>query len=178
VKAAYDSLCKEGRLLCQFIIYMSVKTVLRQSNLKFRPEKTGIISVSLTLSCSILKSLLRFNLMCYVSWWRWMVSDSNKFVLVRGVWEISRLLTTVNTEGMLESSSFCALLPPIGFWWKHHVDYIKIGYQGANLQLVQKSMQLPKYLLILKGLIWIFLGGPTTLYMALSFILGCPPHIL
>jgi len=36
---------------------MSVKTVLRQSNLKFQPEKPGIISVSLTLACSILKSL-------------------------------------------------------------------------------------------------------------------------
>jgi len=38
---------------------MSVKTVLRQSNLKFRPEKTGIISINLTLACSILKSLFR-----------------------------------------------------------------------------------------------------------------------
>jgi len=33
-----------------------VQTVLRQSNLKFRPEKPGIISVSLTLACSILKA--------------------------------------------------------------------------------------------------------------------------
>jgi len=32
-----------------------LQTVLRQSNLKFRPEKTEIISVSLTLACSILK---------------------------------------------------------------------------------------------------------------------------
>jgi len=70
-------------LLCQFIIYRSVKTVLRQSNLKFRPEKPGIISISLTLACSILKSLFRFNITCYMSWWRWMVSDSNKFVLIR-----------------------------------------------------------------------------------------------
>jgi len=31
--------------LYQFIIYMSVKTVLRQSNLKFRTEKPGIISI-------------------------------------------------------------------------------------------------------------------------------------
>jgi len=31
----------------------AVKTVLRQSNLKFRPEKTGIISVSFTLACSV-----------------------------------------------------------------------------------------------------------------------------
>jgi len=35
---------------------MSVQTVLRQSNLKFRPEKPEIISVSLTLACSILKA--------------------------------------------------------------------------------------------------------------------------
>jgi len=62
---------------------MSVKTVLRQSNLQFRPEKTGIISMSLTLACSILKNLFRFNLTCYMSWWRWVVSDSNKFVLIR-----------------------------------------------------------------------------------------------
>ena len=55
----------------------------RQSNSKFRPEKTGIISISLTLACSILKSLFRFNLTGYMSWWRWMVSDSNKFVLIR-----------------------------------------------------------------------------------------------
>jgi len=70
-------------LLCQFIIYTSVQTVLKQSNSKFRPEKPGIISISLTLACSILKSLFRFNLTCYMSWWRWMVSDSNKFVLIR-----------------------------------------------------------------------------------------------
>ena len=41
-------------------VYMSVQTVLRQSNLK-KPE---IISISLTLACSILKSLSRFNLIC------------------------------------------------------------------------------------------------------------------
>ena len=62
---------------------MSVQTVLRQFNLKFRPEKPGIISISLTLACSILKSLFRFNLTCYVSLRRWMVSDSNIFVLIR-----------------------------------------------------------------------------------------------
>ena len=73
----------EGRLLCQFIIYMSAQTMLRQSNLKFQPEKAGIISISLTLTCSILKSLFRFNLTCYMSWWRLMVSDSNKFILIR-----------------------------------------------------------------------------------------------
>ena len=43
--------------MCPFIICMFVKTLLRQSNLKFRPEKAGIISISLTLACSILKSL-------------------------------------------------------------------------------------------------------------------------
>jgi len=34
-------------------------------NLKFRPEKTGIISICLTLACSIFKSLFRFHLTCY-----------------------------------------------------------------------------------------------------------------
>ena len=47
-----------------YYIYMSVKTVLRQSNLKFRPEKTMVISISLTLACSILKTIFRFNLTC------------------------------------------------------------------------------------------------------------------
>jgi len=64
VKATYDSLCqvetKEG--CC-----VSVQTVLRQSNLKFRPEKPEIISIRLTLACSILKSLFRFNLTCCMS---------------------------------------------------------------------------------------------------------------
>ena len=40
-------------------IYMSVKTVLRQPNLKFRPEKPGMIPTSLTLACSILECLFR-----------------------------------------------------------------------------------------------------------------------
>jgi len=31
------------------------------------------------------------------------VSDSNKFVLIRSVWEISRLLRTVKAEGVLGS---------------------------------------------------------------------------
>jgi len=70
-------------LQCQFIMHVSRKTVLKQSNLKLRPEKPGIISISLTLACSILKSFFRFNLICYMSWLRWMVSDSNKFVLIR-----------------------------------------------------------------------------------------------
>jgi len=35
---------------------MSVQTALRQSNLQLRPEKPEIISVSLTLACSILKA--------------------------------------------------------------------------------------------------------------------------
>jgi len=60
---------------------MSMKTVLRLCKLKFRPEKPGINSISLTLACSILKSLFRFYLIWYMAWWRWMVSDSNKFVL-------------------------------------------------------------------------------------------------
>jgi len=86
VKAANDRLCKvetkEG--CCVILLYMSVQTVFRQSNLKFRPEKPGIIiSISLTLACSISKSLFWFNLTCCMSWWRWMVSDSNKFVLIR-----------------------------------------------------------------------------------------------
>jgi len=55
--------------------------VFRQSNVS--TKKTGIISISLTLACSILKSLFRFNLSCYMSGWRWMVSDSNKLVLIR-----------------------------------------------------------------------------------------------
>jgi len=46
---------------------MSLQTVLRQSNLKFRPEKTEIITVSLTLACSIVKRPFRFNLTCYMS---------------------------------------------------------------------------------------------------------------
>jgi len=68
---------------------MSVHIALKQSNLKFRPEKPGIISISLTLACSILKSLFRFNLTCYMSWWRWMVSDSNKFVFIRSEGRVS-----------------------------------------------------------------------------------------
>jgi len=106
VKAAYDSLCKvetkEG--CCISLSHMSVKTVLRQFNLKFRPEKTGIVSISLTLACSILKRLFRFNVTCYVSWWRWMVSDSKNFVLIRSVWEISRRLRAVKAEEVLGSS--------------------------------------------------------------------------
>jgi len=43
---------------------MSVQTLLRQSDLKFRPEKPEIISVRLTLACSILKSFFRFDLTC------------------------------------------------------------------------------------------------------------------
>ena len=72
-----------------YIQYMSVQTVLRQSNLKFRPEKTGIMLISLTLACSILKRPFRFNLTCYMSWWRWLVSNSNKFVLIRSEGRVS-----------------------------------------------------------------------------------------
>ena len=38
---------------------ISVKTVLRQSNLKFRPEKPGMTPISLTLAWPILKCLFR-----------------------------------------------------------------------------------------------------------------------
>ena len=73
----------EGKLLCQFIIYMSVNTVLRQSNL----------------------SLFRFNLTCYMSWWRWMVSDSNTFVFIRseGRWSVRKqlVLCTASTYQLL-----------------------------------------------------------------------------
>jgi len=51
-----------------------------------------------------LKSIFRFILTCYMSWWRWMVSNSNKFVLIRSVWAISRLLRTARAEGVLGSS--------------------------------------------------------------------------
>jgi len=114
--------------LRQFNIHMSVKTVLRQSNLKFRPEKTGIISISLTLASSVLKSLFRFNLTCYMSRWRWMVSDSNKFVLIRSVWEISRLLRTVKAEGVLGSrrtTSTYQLLAKAPSWL--HWDWLSGG---------------------------------------------------
>jgi len=131
------------------------------------------MSISLTLSWSILKSLFRFNLTCYMSWWRWMVSDSNAFVLIISVWEISRLLKTVKAEGMLGSSYFYALLPPINFWWKHQVDYIETGYQGATLQLARKSTHLPKCLLILKGPIWIFLGGPNSVPYGSAVSITC-----
>ena len=63
----------------------------RQSNLKFRPEKTEIISISLTLACSILKS--------------WMGSDSNKFVLIRSEGRVSGgkqlVLRTASTYQLL-----------------------------------------------------------------------------
>jgi len=49
-------------------------------------------------------SIFRFNLTCYMSWRRWMVSDSNTFVLIRSAWEISRLLRIVKAEGVLGSS--------------------------------------------------------------------------
>ena len=101
----------EGRLLCQFIIYMYVQTVLRQSNLKFRPEKSEIILISWTLDGSILKSLFRFNLTCYMSWWRWMVSDSNKFVLVR-----SEGRGSVGKQLVLRTASIYQLLVKAPSW--------------------------------------------------------------
>jgi len=72
---------------------MSVQTVLRQSNLKFRPEKTGIISASLTLACSILKSHFRFNLTCYCH-------DEDGWYPI----PINSFLLEVKAEGVLGSS--------------------------------------------------------------------------
>jgi len=45
---------------------MSGQTGLRQSNSKFRPEKTSEISISSTLACSILKKPLQIwsHLLC------------------------------------------------------------------------------------------------------------------
>jgi len=108
---------KEGGLLCQFILYMSVQTVLRQSNWKFQPEKPGIISISLTLACSMLKSLFRFNLTCYMSWWRWMASDSNKFVLIR-----SEGRGSVGKELVLRTASTYQLLVKASSWL--HWDWL------------------------------------------------------
>jgi len=100
-----------------YYIYMSVQTVLRQSNLKFRPEKPEIISVSLTLACSILKSLFRFNLTRYMPWWRWMVSDSNTFVLIRSEGRVS-----VGKQLVLRSASTCQLLVKVPSWL--HWDWL------------------------------------------------------
>jgi len=100
---------------------MSVQTVLRQSNLKFRPEKPGIISISLTLAYSILKSLFRFNLTCYLSWWRWMVSDSNKFVLIRsegrGCVEKQLVLRTASTYQLLVKATSWIRWDWLLNWW-------------------------------------------------------------
>jgi len=60
---------------------MSVQTVLRQSTLKFRKTEDHLDKFNARLL--ILESLFRFNLTCHTSWWRWMVSDSIKFVLIR-----------------------------------------------------------------------------------------------
>jgi len=90
---------------------MSVKTVLGQSNSKFRPEKPGLISVSLTLTCSMLKSLFRFNLTCYMSCWRWMVSDSNKSVLIR-----SEGRGSVGKQLVLRTASTYQLLVKVPSW--------------------------------------------------------------
>ena len=112
---------------------MSVQTVLRQSNLKFRPEEPGIISISLTLACSILKSLFRSDLTCYMSWWRWMVSDSNKFVLIRSEGRVS-----VGKQLVLRTASTYQLLVKapswFSFWWKAPSWWI--------LRLVIKMMRL------------------------------------
>ena len=121
MKAAKDRLCKvetkEGCRVSLLYIYMSVQTVLRQSNLKFRPEKPGIISVSLTLACSILKSLFRFNLTYYVSWWRWIMSDFNKFVLIR-----SEGRRSVGKQLVLPTASTYQLLVKAPSWL--HWDWL------------------------------------------------------
>jgi len=90
---------------------MSVQTGLRQSNLKFRPEKPETISTSSTLACSILKSLFRFHLTCYMSWWRWMVSDSNRFVLIRSEGRVS-----VGKQLVLRTASTYLLLVKAPSW--------------------------------------------------------------
>ena len=74
---------------------MSAQSVLRQSNLKFRPEKPGIISISLTLACSILKSLFRFNLTCYR-----ICHDEDGWCQI----PINSLFLEVKVEGVLGSS--------------------------------------------------------------------------
>jgi len=43
------------------------------------------------------------------------------------------------------------------------VRFLISAAQGVNLQPARKSTHLPKFLLILKGLIWIFLGGAVSL---------------
>ena len=158
-----------------------MKTVLRirQSNLKFRPEKTGIIWISLTLACSILKSLFRFRLNCYMSWWRWMASDCNKFVLIR------------SEGGGSVVKQFYALLPPMSFWWKHQVDYIETGYQ--NDEAVQRPpgalwlsgcksqalMRLPaSHIVVYQGCATFIIEGPNAIKQirsraAPSFHIGC-----
>jgi len=40
---------------------------------------------------------------------------------------INSFLLEVKAEGVLVSSLFYALLPPISFWWKHQVHYIETG---------------------------------------------------
>ena len=72
---------------------------------------------------------------------------------------------SVGRQFVLRTASTCQLLV------KAQVDYIETGYQGANLQLSRKSTQLPKCLLMLKGPVKIFLGGPTAFHTALPPVL-------
>ena len=73
------------------VYYIYVWADCVKSNLKFRPEKTGIISISLTLACSILKSLFRFNLTCYT-----VCHDENGWCQI----PINSFLLEVKAEGV------------------------------------------------------------------------------
>ena len=103
--------------ICRFHGSLSQKVPDPWSNSKFRPEKPEIISISLTLTCLILKSLFRFNLTCYMSWWRWMVSDSNKFVLIRSEGRVS-----IGKQLVLRTASTYQLLVKAPSWL--HWDWL------------------------------------------------------
>jgi len=64
-----------------------------------------------------LKSHFRFNLTCYMSWWRWMVSDSNKFVLI-----ISEGRVGVGKQLVLRTASTYQLLVKASSWL--HWDWL------------------------------------------------------
>jgi len=96
---------------------MSVQTVLRQSNLKFRPEKNGDNLDEFNARLLDLKMPLRFNLTCCMSWWRWMVSDSNKFILVR-----SEGRGSVGKQLVLRTASTYELLVKATSWL--HWDWL------------------------------------------------------
>ena len=90
--------------MCQFIINMSVQTVLRQSNSKFRPEKNG-------------DNLDKFNARLLD------LKASSDLISLARCHEDGRCQTPINSflsevkaEGVLGSSWFYAQLPPISFW--------------------------------------------------------------